>query len=254
MRILAIGDLHGRVPVSKSFLRENRIDIIISPGDLPHSERIRNLIFENWGKIHEEGKNLSEIVGKSKWKKILNEGIKSQAKVLKKLDSLGVPVFLVFGNAEHNNEIKSYLKRSINVRHVGSKSVKLNEINLVGIDAETDGNKKQIKAKKERIRVLLKRVKGPVILISHEPPYGTKFDLVKNKKSPRLNQHVGSKLVKKIIKEFNPLVNVFGHMHESFGKQKFDKTFLVNAGYGHNGYAALIDLTKGKANIKLLKL
>lgn len=35
MRILAIGDLHGKFPskLNKTFIKKNKIDVIISPGD-----------------------------------------------------------------------------------------------------------------------------------------------------------------------------------------------------------------------------
>lgn len=254
MKILAMGDFHGKVPITKEFLRKNNIDIIISQGDFPRSEKIRKIIFKNWAKLNDEGKSLEEITGKNEWKKILNEEIKSQTKVLRKLDSLDIPILTIFGNAEHRNEIENFLKKSKNIRHIGLKKIKINEIYFIGIDAMTNKNEEQIELEEMRLMQMFKGLRKKVVLISHESPYDTKFDIVKNKESPRFGEHVGSKVVKNIVKTFKPLVNVFGHMHENFGKGKIGRTYLVNAGYGHDGHAAIITLDNEKSKVKLLKL
>jgi Icc-related predicted phosphoesterase len=73
----------------------------------------------------------------------------------------------------------------------------------------------------------------------HAPPYNTILDL-----GPRLNQdfqiqsglgespleHVGSKAVRKIIEEYQPLVSVHGHIHESAGVDRIGKTRCFNPG------------------------
>jgi hypothetical protein len=251
MKILAVGDFHGKFLIKKEFLQKNKIDIIISQGDFPSSEKIRDLIFGNW-KRYRKGETLEEIVGKKQWKKMLKDDIESQQIVLKKLDSLNIPVFIVFGNAEHRNEIEKFLKKSKNIKYISSKKIKFNGYYFVGIDCASNETPHRMQKNLEKIKKLATNI-GPLILLTHEPPFNTEFDIVRNKESPKDGEHVGSKFVRKIIMESKPLLNVFGHMHEYFGKQKFGKTLLVCAGYGHDGQATIINLNN-EIKIELVNL
>ncbi|MEM4048828.1 MAG: metallophosphoesterase [Zestosphaera sp.] len=73
----------------------------------------------------------------------------------------------------------------------------------------------------------------------HPPPYNTHLDL-----APKLGkdlkpitiagsvqyEHVGSKAVRKVIKKYQPIVGLHGHIHESSGVDKIGKTVVVNPG------------------------
>ncbi len=63
----------------------------------------------------------------------------------------------------------------------------------------------------ERDLQKLTKDKNPrkLILVTHSPPYNTSLDMVSQK------NHVGSKAIKKIIKEKQPLVSLHGHIHET---------------------------------------
>jgi predicted phosphodiesterase len=64
------------------------------------------------------------------------------------------------------------------------------------------------------------------VLITHGPPNGY-GDLVNNWRQP--NIHVGCECLINRIKTINPLVNVFGHIHEGYGVQHDGDTMFVNA-------------------------
>ena len=64
------------------------------------------------------------------------------------------------------------------------------------------------------------------ILITHGPPNGF-GDLVNNWRQP--NANVGCELLRNKIEELNPLLNVFGHIHEGYGVYNNGKTTFVNA-------------------------
>ncbi len=69
----------------------------------------------------------------------------------------------------------------------------------------------------------------------HVPPYGYSLDLC-----PKLDEnltmaaeekiHAGSIGAKKVIEENQPLLGLFGHIHESRGAQKAGRTLLINPG------------------------
>ena len=92
------------------------------------------------------------------------------------------------------------------------------------------------KAKKQKIRP---------IFLSHNVPFYTKLDKIKNKESPRDGQHFGSLIARQIIEEHQPIVCIGGHMHEHFGKCKVRKTTVINAGFGAKKHVFL-DVNKNK--------
>ena len=71
------------------------------------------------------------------------------------------------------------------------------------------------------------------VLITHGPPNGYR-DLVNNWRQPNVN--VGCELLTSRIGEINPLVNVFGHIHEGYGIEYGKKTLFVNASICTAGY------------------
>jgi len=73
----------------------------------------------------------------------------------------------------------------------------------------------------------------------HCPPFGSRLDM-----APKLTKdlmpiyvlgkvvmvHVGSKAVKKIEKEYQPMLGLHGHIHESYASDYVGKTLVVNPG------------------------
>jgi Icc-related predicted phosphoesterase len=73
----------------------------------------------------------------------------------------------------------------------------------------------------------------------HAPPYGTSIDL-----APKLDgqfrvitrfgtpsmEHVGSKAVRNLIEKYQPLLGLHGHIHESGGFDRLNRTICLNPG------------------------
>ncbi len=69
----------------------------------------------------------------------------------------------------------------------------------------------------------------------HVPPYGYSLDLC-----PKLDEnltmaadekiHAGSLGAKAVIEQYQPLLGLHGHIHESRGAQKAGRTLLINPG------------------------
>ncbi len=83
------------------------------------------------------------------------------------------------------------------------------------------------------------------ILVTHQPPYGTKADLLPTGK------HVGSKSITEYIGTYQPKLALCGHMHEAQSVSKIGETFVVNSGSLALGNYALINLTDNKVDIEL---
>lgn len=66
MKILAIGDFHGKFPekLKKRIVKE-KADLIISVGDHPDTSKLRTLEFKHWDKLTKWG-DFEKIVGKKR--------------------------------------------------------------------------------------------------------------------------------------------------------------------------------------------
>ena len=74
------------------------------------------------------------------------------------------------------------------------------------------------------------------IFVTHAPPINTKTDMLPS------GGHVGSSAIRKIIEEFQPSINVCGHIQESKAKDEIGKTQVINPGMISHGYACSIDI------------
>ena len=89
---------------------------------------------------------------------------------------------------------------------------------------------------KSRIETQITQVKDikNCIFNLHSPPYGTLLDnaphLVDLKPDLSKQDHVGSTAVYELIKKYQPLLGLHGHIHESKGKCQIGRTVCINPG------------------------
>ena len=114
----------------------------------------------------------------------------------------------------------------------------------------------------KHLRSLISKLKKPgnSIFNFHCPPYNTHLDL-----APKLTkdlrpvvvagmiqyEHVGSKAVRKVIEEYQPILGLHGHIHESGGVDRVKKTIVLNPGSEYSegvlrGYIVEIDKERVK--------
>jgi len=94
-----------------------------------------------------------------------------------------------------------------------------------------------------------------VIFVSHNVPYNTKLDKVTAKDAHKKakGKHFGSKLVRRIIDKYQPVLYLGGHIDEGRGKQKIKRTLAVNSGPVHDGKGSIIEISdKGKVKVKFI--
>ena len=161
------------------------------------------------------------------------------------LGSSGVPVLVAPGN-DDRFEIDELFERS-SVFVMAEQRV----IPLDGVEVASTGwsNPTPWKTPREcpepeleqRLRDLLATVRDPArtILNVHVPPYGTPLDIcpeldddfkiVTYMGSP-VQTHAGSHAVRKVIEDFQPLVSLHGHIHESRNGTKLGNTCALNPG------------------------
>lgn len=84
-----------------------------------------------------------------------------------------------------------------------------------------------------------------MVLMTHAPSYGI-LDQIPS------GQSVGSPAIKDIVDLYHPILAMSGHIHEAFGVVVSGGTTFVNPGPAKDGRMAIIDITDGKVDVKLI--
>ena len=87
------------------------------------------------------------------------------------------------------------------------------------------------------------------ILLTHAPPYNTEADTIEN------GTHVGSQGIKKSIHEFQPTINICGHVHEARSIDQVGRTIVANPGMLEDNHAVLLDIDENaKLDVSIIEL
>ena len=286
MKIIAIGDFHGKFPekLIKKIKKEN-IDLILSTGDFCGNNELQKLFFKY---AYGTNKELWEFIGKRKAGLLDKKNFLAGKKILKKLARLNKKAIGVRGNWDpvnwqdigfpgkrdaYSKRFNELIKKS-GLKIIDFKNYKFSDYNFVGYPRSTypgkvtkhiekkirkrEGKKagKVIKKIKEDNKKFFKKLRGKfqenTIFISHNCPYNTKLDKVK--KGVQKGKHYGSWLAKKLVQDLKPFLVICGHMHENQGKCRIGKSLIINPGAAYEGKAAIIEIKKNKVkNVKFLR-
>jgi len=271
MKFIVFGDLHGVIPKIK--IKE--FDAVISTGDFP-ANHTRKYKFQAIKQSRETNKriNWQDYLSKEKVQELLKKEDISGLKVLKFLNSINKPIFLVPGNYEpYQKEFNKIIKPYKNLINCHMKLKEYKNYNIIGYgynsfpeipqyELDKKVYKRRIKGltkdynkTKEKLTKLFKKATKPVIFITHNPPYNTPLDIVLWEGSPRYGDHLGSIITKELIEEFKPIVCCSGHMHEHFNSYKLNKTLCLNPGENTTKNVTLeIKNNKATSSLKFSKL
>ena len=275
VKFLVIGDLHG----SRPEIHHKGFDAIIAPGDFCSSDGIREYMFRE---VREKLQNPAskvkwhDFTGKNKAKAMIRKSLSDGRKVLEYLNSFGVPVYIVPGNADwtpdkdsnwnflRQNHYKTIVMGLSNIVDIHNKIADIEDYQLIGhgISAgpeypqykqdlarfkpkELAKRKRKFEAASGKVAKLFGKASKPVIFLSHNVPFNTLLDKITNRQSPRYGQHFGSLIAREAIDKYQPLVCIGGHIHEHFGKSKIGKTTVINTGFGPN-VNILMELSENK--------
>ena len=221
IKILAIGDPHGKLPKNlSSIIKKSKIDLIICVGDIPP-------VPVNFRKNNKTG-SFSPA-----FKKMADKSYKT---IIKRLCSYKIPVLTLRGNmylgGEHNKFTKRIFNKYKNLHHKRTGKSKINGIDFVFFDmiwephyVRSTFQKSQARSnssREKKINKLLKGNKGAIIL-SHSPPHKVLDKTTSGK-------HIGSKILLRAIKKHKPKLVLCGHIHEAKGEKKIGKTKVINLG------------------------
>jgi len=222
MKILALGDPHSKLPRNlDAIIKKNEIDVIVCVGDIGFVPK-KPWLQEAWDKAG----NVDE-----KYEKYVD-----------KIASYNLPVLTLRGDTyiEGGKKIADrFLRKHKNVINKFTGKYNLNGQNFVFFDISFESetmirffvNKMRRNENRElKLNKMLSEDKNSII-ISHNPPYG-----VVDKIS--IGKHVGSKILQRAIKKYQPKMVLCGHIHEAEGEGKIGKTKIYNLG-SHGKYKIL---------------
>jgi len=210
MRLLVISDIHGQLKET-SFLEDavnkRKSDALVVCGDLTH-----------FG-------NLIQV-----------------SLVLESFKYLGLPILFVPGNCDPKElASKSTFDGSENLH---GRCVTLFGRNIIGVGGCTRGPLRtpfelsEAEIQKTLTDAYWQCSNGlDTLIISHDPPHGTKVDQISS------GQHVGSRAVHDFVLYARPLLVMCGHIHEARGTDSIGTTMVVNPGPFHRGFYSLVDIT-----------
>jgi len=241
MKILALGDLHGKLPSDLDrIIKKDKVDVIVCVGEIPPVP-----ITPKKGETREHAVEACN---------------KEFENLVNKMCSYGLPLIVMRGNAYITTREGNEITRRIFSPHKNLYYEKTGLINVRGenfisfdmiweewshkgisktfLKRMITGNE----SRERKLNKLLDENKNS-ILLSHAPPFGY-VDLVKNKRTDFKEKHVGSKILLDAIKRHKPKLVLCGHIHEAKGKANIGKTLVYNL--GSSGDYAVIDSDNGK--------
>jgi Icc-related predicted phosphoesterase len=223
MKILAVSDIHGKYMKIIEYLKENNVDLIILTGDITH-----------FGppELAEE---------------IMNE-----------ISSFDIPVLAIpgncdpinlYGNIDNSNAINIH-GRSVTIKNIGICGFGGSNPTPFNTPLEFDEVEIYDEARKAMESIKNHKV---TLFITHAPPIGTKTDILPS------GDHVGSESIRRVIEEFQPTLNICGHIHESRAMDELGETKVVNPGMLSEGHACMINIDDSdendiKVNPEIIKL
>jgi len=283
MKILAIGDFHGKFPEKlRRRIKNENIDLILSTGDYAGIKEWRPLLKKMFNSLR-QGKEFSikKYLGKKKYIWLLKKDYAAGKISIKELNKFKIRTFSVFGNGDwyktfFNDTGKFYeneFKKLKYIKNINRGKIKFRSLKIIGFGgyldpdvyftesgrkAINDSLKQNQKRKKrydleEKRLIKLMRFK-PDILLSHYTPYKC-LDKMNKKNQIKFSQkgYMGISSFNRVIKKYKPELAICGHMHENQGKCKIGKTIVINPGATCDGKAAIIDFNEKKGRVKNIR-
>ncbi len=277
MKILAIGDFHGKFPekLKKKIKKENP-DLILGTGDYTGIDEWRPWLRKSF-KAREKGKDIwvENLMGKKRFGKLLKKDYAAGKVILREINQLKIRTFSVFGNGDWyrwqfnktNRDYKLLIKKLKFIKDINRGKANFKKLKVVGfggyldpdiyftrkgrkaIFAKPESEKRRRKRYKDWEKELMQLMKNkPDILLIHYTPYKC-LDKMKQKGFMLTGSPMGVSSYNRAIKKYKPVLVVCGHMHENPGTCKIGKTMVINPGPASDGKAAIIEFDEKKRKV-----
>ncbi|PLS19622.1 hypothetical protein CVD28_04175 [Bacillus sp. M6-12] len=215
MKVFSVADIHGNMRIYKQIVeivKQQEVDVLILPGDLyPKPD---NVTFETY--------------------KAIQEGSASDISAL--LKELSIPIYYVLGNDDWvdtgilcGENLHGRIVEYQGIHFTGFEYVKNSPFHT-NRELSEDNLKKKFKEQVQRLDL---NNKEPLIIVGHTPLF-EKQDKVMGGKC------VGSRKLRMEVEKLNPLIYLCGHIHEAFGENQLNDTYIFNCACAYE-----VDLLRG---------
>lgn len=215
MDIIVISDIHNDLENMLKYLdkiKELKFDVIICPGDFSDVNLPKGFEQEDIVKI-----------------------------IIEEFKILNKPILCVPGNIDTKEVIKLLEKEKISIHGKGKI---IDNVGFYGYGGAKTPFGTCIEPSEDELKIGLEKAFNDVkdakikVQVTHNPPHGTRVDLIQS------GIHVGSNVVREMIKKFNPVAAISAHIHEARVTYNLDNTLLMNSGKFSEGYFGLINIDK----------
>ncbi len=285
MKILCVGDFHGKVPVKlKKAIKKENFDLVIGLGDYAGIEEWRPYILYLFG-LEDKAERMSpvEFFGEKGFADLMEKDFKGGERILDYLSELGVPFISIFGNGDDewydypfeeglldlDEGRDKYLSGLKNFKDINYGSCNFEGASIVGfggyMDAKENYDKKgegypnvlrRIGDSKKRLWKIIGKAEGKSdIFVFHYPPKGV-FDIVNEEGNKYNGKSVGVDAFREAVLKEKPALVLCGHMHEYQGKEMLGESLVLNPGAAVEGKFAVVefDVVKGRVkNVEFVK-
>lgn len=222
MRILVLADVHGEHKKLSALLEEapKDIDLVICPGDVTDMFNVPQ---------HFSQTDIANLV-------------------IQKLLSLGKPLLCVPGNQDPYEILEMFDDYGINLHGKTKKEAGMAFGGWGG--ARTPFNtifEPTEEETAEALERLGKELKPPFVLVVHNPPKGTKLDLVSS------GEHAGSQAIRDFILKSKPLLVISAHIHENRGTDTLGESTVFYPGPAYEGWYGVVEIKGSKVTCESRK-
>lgn len=141
--------------------------------------------------------------------------------VIEELNNLGKKLLLIPGNHEDPTLVEILCKNKKNIVYLHKNIFEHKGITFIGFGS---GGFSLREPEFESWINSLNLNNKKIVFVHHAPPFGTSLDLLGG-------SHHGCDSYKEFILNFQPILSISGHFHETFGfKEKVNNTLMINPG------------------------
>ena len=251
MRLLFLSDFHGHLPDISRWAP----DLVVAGGDYCEVDEIRQLKFAAMQRgLH--ATQWAELIGADRAHALIDRALAEGAAVVAALAECGAPVLAIPGNSDR---VGLYAPELVpqhqprpdqpevagRVTNIETRIVLRGQFAFAGLGgwsgpANPERHDREVGA----LTALPRPAAMPLILVSHNVPFGSTLDGVNNPDLPDFaqGQMVGSHRCRAAMAALSPSLCLAGHLHENYGRtERIGETLCVCGAGAYRGDGVLFE-------------
>ena len=251
MRLLFLSDFHGHLPDVSRW----KPDLVVAGGDYCEVDEIRQLKFAAMERgLH--ATKWTELVGAGRANELIDRALAEGSAVVAALAECGVPVLAIPGNSDR----VGHYAPEIAARHhprpdhpqvegritdIETRILLRSELAFAGLGGWSGPtNPERLDREVAALAAMTRPAAVPLVLVSHNVPFGSSLDGVNNPDLPDFAQGklVGSHRCRAVMSALSPSLCLAGHLPENYGRtERIGETLCVCGAGAYRGDAVLIE-------------